>query len=89
MTVRKYLCNLCDRELPNGGRAVWGCRWEWASEGKLKGILLSRGDGAGTSLSKPAYGSTRKKWAHCVKPGGTAGCIPVPAIMLGAGFCFI
>ncbi len=58
--VCKYLCIRYDRELPSGGMAVWIGKWEWAPEGDLKGFLLSREDGAGTSLPKPAYDSTHK-----------------------------
>lgn len=58
------------------------------ARGQTERLRLSRGDGEDTSLQRVSVCWYAEKWAHCVKPGGTAGLywIPVPALWLGWDF---
>ena len=62
---------------------------EWTPEGNRKAAALPYVRRRGALREKSRRMIVRTEWAHCAKPGGTAGALfPVPAVMLGRVFIF-
>ena len=56
----------------DGESAAVCLRAEWLQEGEKKGRWLSNVPRDSRPLSREAYDSTRLRWVHCIKLGGTA-----------------